>query len=196
MKPGAPNTVPVWDRVIRTLHWALVVSVALAGVSLIDSLGVAALHRPAGYAALAIVALRVLWGVAGSANARFTQFVRGPRPTLHYLRLLIARREPHLLGHNPLGAWMVLALLLCVAGLGLTGWLYTTDWFWGSERVEDLHRALAWALLGLIVLHVAGVIFTSVRQRENLIAAMFSGRKRARANAHPNADANTDTRAQ
>ncbi len=74
---------------------------------------------------------------------------------------------------------MIAALLACVAGLALTGWLYTTDAWWGDAIVERVHRALAWALLGLVVAHVAGVIFTSLRQRENLVRAMLDGRKRA-----------------
>jgi cytochrome b len=75
---------------------------------------------------------------------------------------------------------MVLALLTSVAGLALTGWLYTTDSFWGDAAVELTHLTLAWGLLALVVLHVAGVLFTSRRQRDNLIAAMFNGCKPAR----------------
>jgi len=180
MRDRAAATVRVWDRIVRVLHWALVGCVALAGLSLVDALGVPGWHQPAGYAALAIVLARVVWGFAGRGAARFAQFVRGPRATLHYLRLLLQGREPHLLGHNPLGAWMVLTLMACVIALAVTGWLYTTDMFWGSEAVEDLHRALAWALLMLVAMHVAGVIFTGLRQRENLVAAMLHGRKTAR----------------
>ena len=174
------DSVQVWDRAVRVLHWSLVASVALAGVSLIDALGLSSLHRIAGYAALAIVLLRIVWGFAARGHARFAQFVRGPLVTLSYLRRVLARSEPRSLGHNPLGAWMIVALLLCVAALAFTGWLYTTDMFWGSEAVEDAHRALAWTLLALVSLHVAGVILTSVRHRENLVRAMFSGRKSLR----------------
>ena len=78
-----------------------------------------------------------------------------------------------------LGGWMVLALMLCVIGLGVSGWLYTTDAFWGDESVEQVHRALAWALLGLVAVHVAGVLFTGWRHRENLVASMLDGDKRA-----------------
>jgi len=172
--------VRVWDRAVRVLHWSLGASVALAGLSLVDALGMGAAHRIAGYAALVVVLLRVVWGFAGRGHARFAQFVRGPVVTLRYLRQLLARSEPRTLGHNPLGGWMIVALLLCVAALAFTGWLYTTDMFWGSEAVEDLHRALAWTLLALVFLHVAGVIFTSWRHRENLVRAMFDGEKALR----------------
>jgi cytochrome b len=130
--------------------------------------------------ALAIVLMRLLWGAIGSHYARFVQFVRGPRSTWSYLMAVLQRREPRYLGHNPLGACMVLALLASVAGLALTGWLYTTDRFWGDATVEQAHLLLAWGLLALVVLHVAGVLFTSQRQRENLIAAMVSGDKAPR----------------
>ena len=173
--PPAP-TIRVWDRAVRVLHWALVGSVALAAISTVALFGA---HRPAGYVALAVVALRLLWGGIGSRYARLAQFVRAPGATLRYARALAQHREPRYLGHNPLGGWMVVALMGCIAGLALTGWLYTTDAFWGDETVERVHRALAWALLGLVVAHVGGVLFTSLRQRENLVVAMLDGRKRA-----------------
>ena len=173
---GSSPPLRVWDRAVRALHWALVVSVALAALSTVVLFGA---HRPAGYVALAVVVLRGAWGVFGGRYARLDEFVRGPRATLRYALAVLRRREPRFLGHNPLGGWMVVALMLCIAGLALTGWLYTTDAFWGDETVERLHRALAWALLGLVVAHVAGVIYTGVRHRENLVASMLSGRKRA-----------------
>ena len=169
----------VWDRAVRVLHWSLVASVVLSALSLIDALGMPGLHRPAGYAALAIVLLRVAWGFVGRGHARFTAFLRGPAATLHYLRLVLRQREPRSLGHNPLGAWMIVALMLGVSALAFSGWLYTTEMFWGSEAVEDMHRALAWGLLALVALHLAGVIFTSVRHRENLLRAMIDGEKDA-----------------
>ena len=171
----------VWDPLVRMLHWTLVLAVAAATAS-IWMLG--GLHQPAGYVALGVLVVRVLWGFAGGQRdspmrfARFTQFVRRPRATLAYARALLQHREPRYIGHNPLGGWMVLALLTCVAGLALTGWLYTADWFWGDERVEQAHAALAWWLLLLVVVHLAGVIFTSLRHRENLVRAMLTGTKR------------------
>jgi cytochrome b len=173
---ASPPTLRVWDRAVRALHWALVASVALAALSTVVLFGA---HQPAGYAALAIVVLRGVWGVFGGRYARLRQFVCGPRATLRYALAAARRREPRFLGHNPLGGWMVVALMLCVGALALTGWLYTTDAFWGDETVEQVHRALAWALLGLVVAHIAGVVYASVRHRENLVASMLNGRKRA-----------------
>jgi cytochrome b len=173
---GAPR-VRVWDRPVRLLHWLLLASVTAAWLT---TLALSGLHRTAGYAALGIVAARVAWGFAGSRHARFGAFVRGPSVTARYAASLLARREPRYLGHNPLGGWMVIALLACVAGLGVTGWLYTqTDLFFGDPWMEGVHTALAWLLLALAALHVAGVIFTSLRHRENLVRAMVDGQKPA-----------------
>jgi len=175
-----PARVRVWDGVVRTLHWTLVVSLALATLT---TLGWGSeLHQAAGYVALAAVGLRLLWPWlrgARAGHARFGAFVKAPRATLAYLREVLARREPRHLGHNPLGGWMIVALITTVVALAFTGWLYTTDAFWGDETVERVHEALAWWLLVLVLLHLGGVVTTSLRQRENLVAAMFTGKKRA-----------------
>lgn len=170
-----PGDAPVWDLAVRLLHWGLVLSVLAAGLTLLLP-GLGAWHLTAGHGALLVVGLRLIWGVAGSANAQFSQFVRSPQATWRYLRLLLRRREPHAAGHNPLGAWMIVALLTALAGLGLTGWLYTTDRFWGDQAVEAWHRGLAWALAGLVAGHLGGVMFTSLRQHDNLVRAMWTGR--------------------
>ena len=168
--------IEVWDKPVRLMHWLLVLAVASAWFTRerLDSL-----HEWLGYAALAIVALRILWGFAGSRHARFAQFVRAPRATWCYLRAVATGRAPRHLGHNPLGGWMIVALLSCIAALGLTGWLATTDWLWGYAWLAELHAGLGWTLLALVCLHVGGVFFSSWQHRENLVAAMLSGRKAA-----------------
>lgn len=165
----------VWDPAVRALHWSLAAAFAL-GWATTEWLG--PWHHPVGYAALAIVAARVAWGFAGPRYARFAQFARGPRRTIAYVRLALAGREPRYLGHNPLGACMAFAVFACIVALALTGWLYTTDRFWGDESVERIHVALAWAMLALVALHVVGVALASFRHRENLVAAMLTGDKR------------------
>lgn len=161
----------VWDPFVRVAHWSLVASVAAAWSTR------EALHEWLGYAALAILVLRIVWGVVGPDYARFRQFVRGPAATLAYARAFAARAEPRYLGHNPLGGWMIVALLGTVALTGVSGWLSVTDRFWGVAWVQDTHEFLADALVALAGLHVAGVIHTSLRHRENLPRAMVTGRK-------------------
>jgi cytochrome b len=173
---SATRTIQVWDPLVRVGHWLLAASVLSAWLT---RHGPGPWHEWIGYAALTIVAIRSVWGWRGTQHARFASFVRGPRATFSYARTLLIGREPRTLGHNPLGGWMVVALLTMVALAGASGWLYTTDRFWGVEWVERLHSWLADALLALVVLHIAGVLYTSFRHRENLIAAMLHGRKPA-----------------
>jgi len=171
-------TVKVWDLFVRLFHWSLVAGFTVAFLSS-EGRDLRLLHYWAGYAALALVAVRLVWGVIGTHYARFTQFVSGPRSTLRYIKDVMTGREARYLGHNPAGGLMVLLLLCSLIGVSLTGHLMTTDAFWGSEVMEDAHEALANGMLGLIALHVAGVIYESIRHRENLVTAMITGRKRA-----------------
>jgi len=170
------NGVPVWDRFVRVAHWSLVLTVAGAWIT---QEGAGRIHEWLGYAALAVAAARIGWGWAGSRYARFSQFVRTPALTLQYTASVAARAARRYVGHNPLGAVSILLLLALVLLVCGTGWLYTTDAYWGVEWVEELHEGLSNALLACIALHVAGVVYASLRHRENLVAAMVHGRKRA-----------------
>jgi len=172
--PRPPGRVRVWGLLLRIFHWGLVSGVAVAWVT---DHGPPWLHDGADYAALALVCLRVALGFFGAPAERFARFVVGWRATLGYVREMQAGREPRFFGHNPLGGWMTVALLAVVFATGATGWLYTTNAFWGVAWVEDLHGALADFLIILIFVHVAGVAFTSYRDGENLVAAMVHGRK-------------------
>lgn len=166
--------VKVWDLPVRLLHWLLAAGIAAAWYTS-DQTG--PLHEYIGYAAAAAVAARLLWNFAGSRHARFGEFVLGARPTLAYLRQVLAGTAPRYLGHNPLGGWMVVALLSCVALVAFSGWLTTTDLLWGYAWPVLIHESLAWLLVALIAAHLAGVAFTSWKHRENLVAAMLSGDK-------------------
>jgi cytochrome b len=169
-------TIKVWDRPVRLFHWSLAGSVALCWLTA-DELQ--SLHEFAGYAAAGLIGLRVILGLTGTHYARFSQFIRSPERTLSYARDMLRHREPRYLGHNPLGAVMVVVLIALVGGIALTGWMQTTDAYWGIEWVEDTHEALAELLLVAIALHVAGVLHASLRHHENLVLSMISGRKRA-----------------
>lgn len=171
-----PATVKVWDPLVRLFHWSLVLTFAatwLTGDDLED------LHIVLGFVVAGLVAFRVAWGFVGPRRARFAGFVTGPGTALAYLSDLLGGRERRYLGHNPLGGLMIVLLLASIAVTCLTGWLYTTDAFWGVEWVEEAHEALANAMLLLIAFHVGGVALASLRHGENLARAMVTGDKRA-----------------
>ena len=163
---------PVWDAFVRLAHWALVSCVIAAWFAR------GAPHEWLGYAALVIVLLRIGWGIVGPRYARFAQFVRGASYTAAYLHRVLGRKEERYLGHNPLGGWMILALLSMLIVVSASGWLATTDRYWGVEWVQELHEALADVLVAFALVHVAGVAYSSLRHRENLVGAMISGHKR------------------
>jgi len=175
VQSAAQTQVKVWDPLVRIGHWALVASVALAWIT---KEGGGGWHERLGYAALVIVAVRIGWGCVGPHNARFAQFVRSPAATLIYGKRVLAGSEPRYIGHNPLGGWMIVLLLVSIILVGVSGWLYTTDAYWGVEWVGKLHAVLSNALLVLVALHVGGVALASYRHGENLVAAMLHGRKR------------------
>lgn len=169
------DRVRVWDGFVRLFHWSLVG--LIAGTWLTDD-GPKLWHERMGYAVAGLIAARLVWGLIGPRHARFGDFVRGPGTVLAYLRALRAGREPRYLGHNPAGGAMIVALLAAVSGTALTGWLQTTDAFWGSSGMESIHEALATLILVLAALHVAGVVVESLRHRENLVWSMLTGTKR------------------
>lgn len=168
--------IKVWDPLLRLAHWGLAAAVTLALVSSEDR----GLHEAAGYAALGIVGLRILWGVVGPIHARFTDFVYSPGTVLAYLRDLSRLSARRYLGHNPAGGAMILAMLALVLVAGVSGWMSLTDRFFGVGWVEDLHSASGNLLMFLVIGHVLGVIVSSVLHGENLVRAMVTGKKPAR----------------
>ncbi len=170
------QTVKVWDPVVRLFHWSLVVSFAVAWLTADEWDN---LHEWAGYAAAALIGFRLMWGLIGPRYARFSQFIRSPGGVAAYIGASLKGKEPRYLGHNPAGSLMILGLILAMAGTAATGWMLTLNAFWGAEWVEDTHEALANLMLFMVAAHVAGVVFASLRHKENLVRAMINGRKRA-----------------
>lgn len=170
-------TVPVWDRFVRLFHWCTAGLVLLAFLTTDDARW---LHEFTGYAVLVLIVARIVWGIIGTHHALFISFIAGPRAVLRYLTLLHAGRAPRHLGHNPAGGAMIVALLVLLAIVSGSGWLSETDAYFGVPWVDHLHHISAHLLLGLIGLHVVGVITSSWLHRENLVLAMITGRKPAR----------------
>lgn len=170
-----PAMVKVWDPFIRVFHWSLATLffTAYATGDQIENV-----HIAAGYAIAGLIVLRVVWGFVGPHHARFSTFVRPPRDVFAYLHDIALLKAPRYLGHNPAGGVMIIALLIALTGTCITGYMMTTDAFWGSQWVEDVHKGLANLTMGLVVVHVIGVLLASFEHRENLIKSMITGEKR------------------
>ncbi len=160
------------DPFVRFFHWALATLFVIAYAT---GDGVEKVHIAAGYAIAGLLALRIVWGFIGPRHARFADFVKSPRAALSYLRDTLLFRARRYTGHNPAGGLMVIALIVMLAGTGVSGYLMTTDACWGSKVMEELHETLANATVALVALHMLGVLVASVEQRENLVKAMVTG---------------------
>jgi cytochrome b len=169
-------TLRVWDILVRIFHWSLVLSFTSAWLT---SSSRDDTHQWIGLAAAALITFRIVWGFIGKPYARFAQFVRNPKITFNYLIAILRGTEARYVGHNPAGAIMVLALLASVAATATTGWLMTTDAYFGDDSMQQLHSFCATATVALIIAHLSGVILASYRHKENLVAAMITGKKRS-----------------
>ncbi len=189
MDDSLASEVPVWDPIVRLVHWALVLLLAVLVATGLAGGEWLAWHMRAGETMLAMVLFRIAWGFAGSRNARFRAFVRGPRAVGRYARALRHRAHALHATHNPLGAWMVVALLtmlLLQCSLGL----FTNDDLLSegplarfvakdlSDLLSSLHRRGWWILLVLAGVHVGAVASYYVLLRDNLVRPMITGRKR------------------
>jgi cytochrome b len=154
--------------VVRLCHWALAALVVFDWI--FDDGG--RVHRVAGYAAGAVVLLRLSW--AAIARDRLVPSVPA---ALAHARLLLKGAAPRGEGHNPLGLWMVWLLWLLVLALAVTGFLMRLDAFWGDDTLHDLHALLAHALALAVLLHVAAIGLMSWLWKENLPAGMITGRR-------------------
>lgn len=166
----------VWDVPTRVFHWLLVVSFAGAFLTA-ESEGYRDIHIVLGYTLLGLIAFRLVWGFAGTRYARFRSFLFKPGEIAEYLTSLSRGNAVHYVGHNPAGSVAIFALLAFSLLSGLSGVMLLQDA--GGEVLEELHELVSYAMLAIVLLHVGGVIASSVMQRENLAKAMVSGYKSA-----------------
>lgn len=172
------NDVLIWDLPTRVFHWLLAIGfAAAAGIALLlgEESPLFAYHAIIGLVLLMLVALRVVWGFVGSRWARFSSFAFGPAAVVGYLRGVLRSGGERHFGHNPASAWAIFAMLVVIIALASTGVMLGL----GNEAVEELHEFLAYTTLGIVAVHIIGVIGHSVRHRENITASMLHGRKRA-----------------
>ena len=173
----APRTIAVWDLPLRLWHWALAICVLAAWFTptVYDRL-----HRIVGYTVLGLLAFRLVWGFLGSRYSRFRMVGIRLRAAPGYLWNLRRGMTGRYIGLNPAGTLMLVALLASLAVSTITGAMSVTVTFFGVWWVEDTHHYSSDAVIVLVVLHVVGVVLMGILQRENLIRAMITGRKRIR----------------
>jgi cytochrome b len=196
MPRASTDSVRVWDVPTRLFHWALVFCLASAWLSFryAEVLGDPTLkwHRYNGYAILTLLVFRILWGVFGGSTARWSHFVRWPWDAARYGIDVLRGRDRKFLGHNPLGTYMILALLFVVAAQGLAGLFVVehNDTTWGplyklaSEATQKTLLSwhlwtFNWVILPLVGLHITANILYGLVKKDPLIRAMVSGRKPA-----------------
>jgi len=169
--------VHVWDLPLRIAHWSLAASIVVAWLSAVvfDSL-----HRAAGYAAIVLVLFRIVWGFVGPDSARLNRLTFLLPNTTRFLRRLMRGRTGGYVGLNPAGAAMLVASLSLTLISGISGWMQVTVRFFGIEWVQVLHTWSSYALLALAAVHIMGVAVVSIMQRQNLVVAMFTGKKKRR----------------
>lgn len=195
----AETPVPVWGISVRLFHWGLVLNVAIALLTgFFAEPGWINVHLTAGAIAAALVLFRIVLGLFVAGPARFATFAYRPVETLAYFKALRAGNAPHYRGHNPAGALMVFALIAMVVALAATGAVVLGGVekrgplaflmsFSLGRNAKEIHETFAVLLLGLIGLHLVGVVFASRHEHINLIGAMLHGNKPDRPHADPQA---------
>ena len=178
--------VRVWDLPTRIFHWALVACVIGLAVTGLTGGNAMVWHFRLGYAVLALLAFRIIWGLVGGRWSRFGAFIYAPKSLVNYLKG--QGRPEHRVGHNPLGAGSVFAMLAVLIAQVGTG-LFSDDEiafagpltrFVSSAVVNtatSYHKSIGkWVLLALVLLHVAVIVYHLWR-KHNLVGAMLHGDK-------------------
>jgi cytochrome b len=168
------QSVLVWDFPVRVFHWLLVISFAGAWLTS-ESDAQQMIHYAFGYSACALVLFRIVWGIVGTRYARFAQFIKGPTETIHHIKALLTGRHPSELGHNPAGALVMIALMLLVLLIGLTGYLSVKEFL--GDFMSEAHEVTANLTMWLVIIHIVAAVVMSFLQRENLIKSMVTGKK-------------------
>ena len=188
------NKILVWDLPLRLFHWSLVLLVVTSFVSAKIGGNAMQVHLLAGYAILALLLFRILWGLLGGTHARFASFVRSPLAVIAYLRGMKHGDAEQHLGHNPAGAWSVILMLLALLAQAATGLFANDDISTEgplaklvskalSDRITGIHHLNVKLLLALIGLHLSAIAFYFFYKRENLVKPMLTGFKQTAARA-------------
>ncbi len=167
----------VWDLPTRLGHWLLVIAFVLSYVTG-DSETWRLVHVAAGYAMAGVLTFRFFWGIAGTRYARFASFLFSPRQVVAYLGGLLKGKSTHWVGHNPAGSYAIYALMLL--GLATTGSGWAVYEEMGGDTLAQIHELMSYAMLGVVGLHVTGVVVSSRLHHENLVRSMIDGYKQGK----------------
>jgi cytochrome b len=163
----------VWDPLVRTVHWSVA---SLIVVEMLNEASANPWHRYLGYAVAVLVVIRLAWGFGSSPHARLAAMAASVGQMPLYLRKS-SGSTPASIGHTPPGALMAFILWAVTLLVAATGWMQGLDRFWGDERLQQLHEALAYVLSACALVHVAAALATSRVRRVNLVKAMITGTK-------------------
>lgn len=178
--------VPVWDAPVRLFHWALAALVVFSYVTAKVGGSWMEWHMRSGYSILALLMFRIAWGFVGSSTARFSGFVRGPAAARDYLRAHLSGRRPQVVGHNPLGGWMVLAFFAILLTQATSG-LFVDDGIFTQgplaakasnatvSRMGKVHAWNQWLIVGAVALHLVAIAVYQWGLETNLIGPMLHG---------------------
>lgn len=173
----SPGRRRVWSLPVRLLHWGLAASIVAAWCTTVWGVS---WHAAFGWSVLACLGTRLAWGWVGPPPERMAalwNLCRRPMDVWMYARDMVRNSSTEMppSGHNPMGACMVVALWLTALTTGLSGWVLSTDRYWGDEFWAFVHTTGAWGLVALVVLHVAGVLWTGQRRRVCWMRTMIDG---------------------
>jgi cytochrome b len=171
---SAKTRILVWDAPTRVFHWLLAASFAGAYLTS-ESERFRDIHLLLGYTLVGLIGFRLVWGLIGTRYARFRSFAFGPGQVMAYLRSLVAFAPKHYVGHNPTGSWAIYLILGLGLLCGITGYASEADI--GGELLKEAHESVAAGMLAVVVVHVCGVVVSSLLHRENLVRSMIDGYK-------------------
>jgi cytochrome b len=169
------QSVLVWDFPVRVFHWLLVISFVGAWLTA-ESEAQQMIHYAFGYSACVLILFRIFWGLVGTRYARFSQFIKGPTETMQHIKALLSgKRHTDEIGHNPVGALVMISLMILILLIGLTGYWSVKEFM--GDLMSGAHEVISNMALVFVAIHIAAAFIMSFIQKENLVKSMFTGKK-------------------
>lgn len=174
----------VWDLPVRLFHWCLVVLIIAAWLT--AEYSEMEWHARIGQAILTLIVFRIFWGIFGSQTAQFWNFVKGPFAVIAYAKSLVTGKDAPTMGHNPLGACMIVGFLVLIGAQSVFGLFANDDIFFEgplfhlvdketSDSLTGLHHLVFNLILICAAIHIAAALFYLIFKRDNLIGPMITG---------------------